>query len=470
MVNTTTCQLKALFWLSAAVAVTPAAQADVILHAFNWNYTEITAKANEIAAAGYKKVLVAPPLKSSGNEWWARYQPQDLRLIDHPRGNKQQLQTLITTLSGLGVEVYADVVLNHMANESWKRSDLNYPGTEQLNNYSANWTYVNNQKLFGDLSQNFLSGSDFHAAGCITNWLDVGHVQYYRLCGGGGDTGLPDLDNNSWVVSQQQQYLQALKNMGIKGFRVDAVKHMTNTHINQVFNSGIKSGVHVFGEVITSGGAGNQEYELFLKPYLDGTGQGAYDFPLFASIRSALSYGGSMNSLVDPGAYGQALAWNKAVTFAITHDIPTNDGFRYQILNSTDEVLAHAYILGRDGGMPMIYSDHGETAALDGYRWQDFYKRADIKNMIRFHNAAQGNGMQVMGYNDCFLLFKRGKKGVVGINKCEQPVDFWVDSYAYEFNWYKNYSDVLAGNTFNVSSQWFKLTIPGRSARMWLEQ
>ncbi len=104
-------------------------------------------------------------------------------------------------------------------------------------------------------------------------------------------------------------------------------KHMTNAHINAVFTPALISGMHVFGEVITSGGSGNQEYELFLKPYLDNTSHSAYDFPLFASIRNAFSFGGSMNVLVNPGAYGQALAWNKAVTFAITHDIPTNDGF-----------------------------------------------------------------------------------------------------------------------------------------------
>ncbi|WP_288742249.1 alpha-amylase family protein [uncultured Rheinheimera sp.] len=446
------------------------AYADVILHAFNWNYSEITAKATEIQQAGYKKVLIAPPMKSSGEQWWAGYQPQDLRLIDHPRGNKQQLQTLIQTMTSKGIQVYADVVLNHMANESAQRSDLNYPGLAVLSSYQANWTYANNQKLYGDLTQNFLSGSDFHAPGCISNYLDVWQVQYYRLCGGGSDTGLPDLDNNNWVIAQQQAYLQALKNMGIKGFRVDAVKHMTNAHINAVFTPALLSGMHVFGEVITSGGSGNQEYELFLKPYLDNTSHSAYDFPLFASMRNAFSFGGSMSVLVDPGAYGQALAWNKAVTFAITHDIPTNDGFRYQIMNSTDETLAHAYILGRNGGTPMIYSDHGETANLDGYRWQDFYKRADIKNMIRFHNSTQGSGMQVLGHGQCFLLFKRDKKGIVGINKCDTPQEYWVDTYANELNWYVNYTDVISGNSFQVNTQWLKVTIPARSARMWLQQ
>ena len=32
--------------------------------------------------------------------------------------------------------------------------------------------------------------------------------------------------------------------------------------------------MHVFGEVITTGGAGSNDYERFLKPYLDSSGQG----------------------------------------------------------------------------------------------------------------------------------------------------------------------------------------------------
>lgn len=107
-----------------ALLFSSATYADTILHAFNWKYSDVTANANQIAEAGYKKVLVAPAMKSSGSQWWARYQPQDLRTIDSPLGNKQDLAAMITALKGVGVDVYADVVLNHMANESWKRSDL----------------------------------------------------------------------------------------------------------------------------------------------------------------------------------------------------------------------------------------------------------------------------------------------------------------------------------------------------------
>ena len=83
----------------------------------------------------------------------------------------------------------------------------------------------------------------------------------------------------------------------------------------------------------------------------------------------------------------------KAITFSVTHDIPLNDGFRYQIMDPTDEHLANTYIFGRDGGVPMIYSDHNESG---DNRWQDMYQRDDVVNQIKFHNATQGRGMQVI--------------------------------------------------------------------------
>lgn len=54
----------------AAASFTSSVQAEAILHAFNWKYADVTANAAQIAAAGYKKVLISPALKSSGNEWW----------------------------------------------------------------------------------------------------------------------------------------------------------------------------------------------------------------------------------------------------------------------------------------------------------------------------------------------------------------------------------------------------------------
>ncbi len=105
---------------------------------------------------------------------------------------------------------------------------------------------------------------------------------------------------------------------------------------------------------------------------------------------------------------------------AITHDIPTNDGFRYQILNQTDERLAYAYLLGS---------------------------------------------------GDCFVLFKRGKQGLVGINKCDYEQEYWLDTAKFELDWYRTYRDVLEqAAILNVQSQWVRVAIPARSARLWLQE
>ncbi|MEZ9134159.1 alpha-amylase, partial [Vibrio breoganii] len=123
--------------------------------------------------------------------------------------------------------------------------------------------------------------------------------------------------------------------------------------------------------------------ESFLAPYLNNTNHSAYDFPLFASIRSAFSMGGGLNQLHDPKAYGQALDDNRSITFAITHDIPTNDGFRYQIMDPQDEQLAYAYILGKDGGTPLIYSDDlPDSEDKDNGRWGNVWNSSNMKNML----------------------------------------------------------------------------------------
>lgn len=458
-------------FLSAAIAcsLSSTANADAILHAFNWKYSDVTKNASQIAAAGYKKVLISPALKSSGNEWWARYQPQDLRVIDSPLGNKSDLKSMIDALKAVGVDVYADVVLNHMANETWKREDLNYPGSEVLQQYAANTSYYADQTLFGNLTENLFSGFDFHPEGCISDWNDAGNVQYWRLCGGAGDRGLPDLDPNNWVVSQQRLYLNALKGLGVKGFRIDAVKHMSQYQIDQIFTPEITAGMHVFGEVITSGGKGDSSYENFLAPYLNATNHSAYDFPLFASIRNAFSYSGGMNMLHDPQAYGQGLEKARSITFTITHDIPTNDGFRYQIMDPKDEELAYAYILGKDGGTPLIYSDNlPDNEDRDNRRWEGVWNRDLMKNMLRFHNQMQGQEMTMLYSDQCLLMFKRGKQGVVGINKCGEERSHTVDTYQHEFNWYQPYTDTLTGANETVSSRYHTFRIPARSARMYM--
>ena len=458
--------IKCLTWVAVLwILSISSAKADAVLHAFDWPYSRVTEQATEIANLGYKAVLVVPPLKSGSDcAWYIRYQPQDYRVIDHCRGNTETFKAMVLALRNKNVKVYADLVLNHMANE--RNGALDFPGTAALSDYRTRSTYFQKQRLFGDLNNNFLGASDFHEARCIADYNDFYQVQNWRLCGGAGDRGLPDLSPNNWVIQQQRLYIGMLNSFGVEGYRVDAAKHMSNEHLRAVFSADLIGNRRLYAEIITGGGAGTSDYDRFLAPFLRDmpSNFGAYDFPLLNTLKRAFAFGGSMNQLVDPAATGQALNPFRALTMPITHDIPNNSGFRYLLFDPVDEKLAYAYVLGRDGGEPMVFSDYtrGDTG-----RWFDAHKSVDMQAMLRFHNKMQGINQEVLAYNDCAILWRRGQEGIAGINKCGNEVVFDIDTNR-RFYWFRNYRELFTNSTLRIENARFSFRLPARSARMWV--
>lgn len=457
--------LRRLFLAFCFLWMAGQVQAEAILHAFNWRYADVEARASEIRLLGYSGVLVAPPLKSEGGQWWARYQPQDYRVIDHPLGNTEDFIRMSAALEARGLALYADLVLNHMANEAGQRADLNYPGQRILTLYAGNTAYWERQRLFGNLSSQLFVAGDFNPAFCITNYNSVTDVQTGRLCSGGSDAGLPDLQGSSNVITRQREYLAALVTLGVDGFRLDAAKHMTLSHVNALFAPPLIGARPVYGELITGGGTGNGEYELFLRPWMQQTTLGAYDFPLFHRMRTAFGFGGNLAILVDPEADGQAIDGTRALTFAVNHDIPLNGIFRGQIMDATDETLAWAWLFARGRGTPLLYSDNNESG--DG-RWVNLYRRADIAAMLRFHNATAGDGLVMISASACHLLFRRGARGVVGINKCGEPRSFDIPTEENGLPPGRIYRDVIAGDSVSIRGETLRVEVPARTARLWL--
>jgi alpha-amylase len=449
-----------------AVALLPAtAAAEAILHAFNWRYADVEARAAEIRQLGYAGVLVSPPLKSEGAAWWARYQPQDYRVIDSPLGDTESFERMSAALELRGVKLYADLVLNHMANEADQRSDLDYPSARVRSAYASDPARWQRQRLFGDLSQPLFVATDFHPAFCIANYNNVGEVQSGRLCSGGGDPGLPDLQGSAKVIGAQRQYVAALIALGADGFRLDAAKHMTLAHVNAIFDPALLGGRKVFGEIITGGGTGNTEYAIFLQPWLQQTPLSAYDFPLFHRLRQAFGFGGDLSILTTAQADGQSIDPSRAWTFAVNHDIPLNGIFRGLIMDATDETLAWAWLFASGRGTPLLYSDNNESG---DNRWRDLYRRPDIAAMLGFHNALAGEPMAMVSSSNCHLLFRRGDRALVGINKCGEPRTLAVDPEAHPLRSASPFRDVLSTHVLAVSGSPLVIELPPRSARLWL--
>ncbi len=437
----------------------------VTLHAFNWKYTDILDNLDTIRRAGYGAILIPPPLYSdpNGDQWWQRYQPKDYRVLLSYLGGKQDLETLIAAChTGTPrLRLYADLVINHMANEA--RDDrFDFPGQAELARYRQEPDRYAENRLYGDLSTGLFSAADFNHAGEIEGeeWSDRGAVQYQNL------SGLPDLKDSEWVLAQQHRMVEALVEMGFDGFRVDAIKHITERMVDNIADRPEVRAKFWFGEVLT--GSDHDEH-VFLAPFLQETWMSAYDFPLFTTIREAFSFGGSLRALVNPEQNGNALPWNRAVTFVVNHDIPHNDGFRSWLFDRQDEHLALAYILGRDGGVPLIYSDHNESHhAADRDRWLDAYKRPDIVAMIQFHNAVHGQPMAMLYESDTLLIFRRGNKGIVAINK--SSVQQWAEFSTWGLQNPDTYLDLIHNYELTLSGNKFTLLVPPRTAQMWLAQ
>lgn len=432
---------------------------DVILHAFHWRYAEIADNAEAIAAAGYGAVLFPPPLWSEegGMEWWQAYQPKDYRILRSSRGRKAELVDALQKLKAAGVRALADVVFNHMANED-RPDRYDFPGKDALERYASDPTFEED-KLYGDLSKGLFTDHDFHPNRSIEDWMDPQQVVDAQL------SGLPDLTLSIAVVREQIECLAALADLGFDGFRGDAIKHMPREHVAAVFHSKPTEGRLVFGETLTFSEAENAE---FLWPDVDATRLSFYDFPLQQTLKRALGMGGSLTFLSDPESTGKALPDSRAITFTVTHDVANNEGFRGMVLEAQDDYLAMGYILGRDGGVPLIYSDHGESSAVypsDQGRWNGCWNRMDVTGMIQFHNAVQGQHQRSLWVEDGVLVFARGDFGIVAINK----TDDWVspEIWTAGLQW-GDYRCRIHQHLMDLQGDSFRFAIPPRDVQMWL--
>jgi len=437
---------------------------DVILHAFDWHYVDIQRNAAMIAALGYGSVLIPPSLytrdDASGKAWWQRHQPKDYRVLRSFLGNKADLERAIASLHANGVRIYADVVFNHMANES--RSDnFSFPGAAELLRYREERASFERDRLFGDLDEPLFLPQDFNHEGNIVNWMDAEEVTEHSL------SGLPDLHIDQRVCDEQRACLRALNAMGFDGYRVDAVKHLPREHIRRVFETDDLAGKYLFGEALTTN---DNEEKVFLWPLFENTDLAYYDFPLHETLRRVFAPGGSMRELIDPAAFGQALPWQRALTFSVTHDMPNNDPFRGVLLAAQDEYLANVYIMGRDGGVPIVYSDNNQSAAShleDRDRWADSWKRGDITSMLRFHNAVHGSQQRSLFEDDGCIVFARGGQGIVAINKTAswQNPSFHTDGLQSG-----SFRCMIHGYDMQVSDGILTLHIPPREAQMWIHE
>lgn len=223
-----------------------------IVHLFEWPFEAVAAECEQfLAPAGYAAVQLSPVNEYAiavGRAWWERYQPVSYSLERTRSGTGEQLRQTVQRCNRVGVRIYVDVVLNHMAaGGGWVNGTAGSTANVPARDYPA----VPYQR------------SDFHRSCSIDSYNDAEQVRNCEL------VGLPDVNQTVLEVRDKQvRFLNALTEMGVAGFRVDAAKHMWPEDLREIYGRLVDLRVEEFGrdarpfiyqEVIDLGGEAVQK-------------------------------------------------------------------------------------------------------------------------------------------------------------------------------------------------------------------
>ncbi|HEY7885604.1 MAG TPA: alpha-amylase family glycosyl hydrolase, partial [Cellvibrionaceae bacterium] len=168
---------RSLKIIGACAALTLASQTasagTAFVHLFEWNWNDIADECETfLGPKGFDAVQISPASEHVNiHQWWARYQPITYQNLTSRSGNEAELQNMINRCHTAGVKVYADIVVNQMAN-NLDAGNTGIGGTP--------WAPRNYPEF---------SSENFHPS-CDTNYADASSVWRCELY------GMPDLDHS----------------------------------------------------------------------------------------------------------------------------------------------------------------------------------------------------------------------------------------------------------------------------------
>lgn len=190
----------------------------VIVNLFEWKFQDVARECvNYLAPNGFGGVQVSPVSENvvaKGRPWWERYQPVSYE-IETRSGLEKEFREMVYQCNEVGVRIYVDVVLNHMAT-----------GVGEVVGTGGR---VANPKL---LEYPVYNEEDFNAECEIDhNRSDANALRNCRL------TSLPDLNHGSeFVQIQIVEFLNKLIGFGVAGFHVESAKYMWPADLKGIFN------------------------------------------------------------------------------------------------------------------------------------------------------------------------------------------------------------------------------------------
>ena len=372
-----------------------------------WN--ELAEKAEELAASGFTSLWLPPAYKGVAGGYdvgYGVYDMYDLGEFDQKGsvrtkyGTKEDYISAIKAAKQAGIQVYADVVLNHMlgADEEEEFKATPYSpdnrheaiGDEVTIKAWTNFTFPGREGKYSDMEWHW-----WHFNAVDYNAYEKGEFEAVYLFEGKAFDDAVDLEKGSFdylmgcdLDMNHPEVKETLERWGewyadttdLDGFRFDAVKHVKAGF----FPDWLKHVRKYTGKPLFAVGE-YWSYEIDALHHFIEVTEGnvaLFDAPLHYNFREASKQGGDydLRTIFDGSLVNEQPAL--AVTLVDNHDSQPLQSLE-SVVEAWFKPLAYALILLRQGGYPCIfyadyygahYKDNGNDGSeheifLDSHQW-----------------------------------------------------------------------------------------------------
>mmetsp|Transcript_26528 Transcript_26528/g.70977 ORF Transcript_26528/g.70977 Transcript_26528/m.70977 type:complete len:653 (+) Transcript_26528:96-2054(+) len=393
-------------------ALSPHGASMAFVHLFEWKWDDVAKECEDfLGPKGFTAVQVSPPNEHmSGGEWWTRYQPVSYKLSSRS-GDEAAFTSMVQRCKAVGVGIYADAVINHMASGSGIGSagshygNRDFPGTYSPSDFHHD------------------HGNAYRNCG-VHDYNNKHEVQYCDL------VGLPDLCTScSHVQDQIAKYINHMAELGVAGFRVDAAKHIDAGELRGILSK-VDDRLYRFLEVI-----GHGHEAVTPNMYYD---MGAVtEFNYAIKVSDIFRSPGKLQFLE---GFGEAWGLNPthtAVTFIDNHDTQRGHAGEAALTHKSGGAyfLATIFMLAHPYGYPKIMSSYhfdntdfgppaqpvhgqGEPNCGHGKPWTCEHRWPAFANMVAWRKSAGPDWVSSFSKHGADRIsFCRGPAACIAINR-----------------------------------------------------